>query len=178
MAVTSDFIAYNQVTPGHDFMVDRKVQPYAKPPKYTELDDVVNFYAERLFAEKHSERLNFILEDYGVPVNTLTRILLTNSVAAGVHNMYMSTCVAPIVREMLISNADLAGINYTTSMADLSEDKITGIDAEMLSRRMDKMREEEMLTPQPAPQEEVMEEEPAVVGLISRPTQTTEEGMM
>lgn len=173
MAASNEFVAYKQVMPGHDFTVDRKSQPYTKPPKYTELDDVVNFYAKRLFNGKHSERLNYILSEYGIPVNSITRVLLTNSVAGGIHNIFMSMCVAPIVREMVIANAEIAGVDYTLSMTELQEDKVTGIDAEILAMRMGMGN-----TPKPVMEEPVVEE-PQPMGLISRPEpKMPEEGML
>jgi len=168
--------------PGMSLTAEPKSRPWQQPPQYVELDDVVQYYLERMSTEEAVERTNFILEKDQTPVNLVVDSLVTAGMMEGIHTVAMGTLVAPVLREFIIANAEIEGIDFFVS----SEDRVKNMirDPFRLRRLQEDLEKSEMeelekrAMPTPMEEESAEDEQaPVAMGLIARPQRDTEEMM-
>jgi len=167
--------------PGMSLTAEPKSRPWQQPPQYVDLDEVVQYYLERMSTEESVERTNFILENDKTPVNIIVDSLITAGMMEGIHTVAMGTLVAPVIREFIIANAEIAGIKFYKN----SEERVKNMIRDPF--RLRKMQQDleasemEMLEkramPMPEVEEVEVEEQPVSMGLIARPQRDTEEMM-
>jgi hypothetical protein len=155
--------------PGMSLTAEPKSRPWQRPPQYVELDDVVGYYLEKIGDADSIRKANFVLEDTRIPVNVMVDTLITAGMMEGIHTVAMGTLVAPVIREFIIANAEIDGIDFVKSVDEMNEGKIIGeIDERMF---MKALRESQMSDMQAPVVEEATEEAVAKpAGLMQRPT--------
>lgn len=173
----------NAPIPGMSLTAEPQSRPWQKPPQYVELDDVVGHYLERMSERNSIEEVNYLLEKDRLPVNTIVDSLITAGMLEGLHTVAMGTLVAPVIREFIIANAEIAGIEFYKSSAELNKDKILDpfmlrkLEADLEADYAASLERKAMPAPDMEMEEEPMEMPQESVGLIARPQRNVEEGM-
>lgn len=100
--------------PGMSLTTEPGNRPWENPPLMHSVQEVANFYSERLLEEDTQEAIVAAL-DKGIAVDTMTEQLTTSAVMEGYHNIDVSVLVTPIVRELIMYVGDINDIEYTVS---------------------------------------------------------------
>lgn len=152
--------------PGMSLTAEPKSRPWQRPPQYVELDDVVGYYLEKLGDPDSVRKANFILEEDKMPVNIMVDTLITAGMMEGIHTVAMGTLVAPVIREFIIANAEIDGIDFIKSVDQMNEGRVLGeIEERMFMKGLNEAKMSEMAMPKA---EEATAPKPA--GLLQRPT--------
>ena len=145
-------------------------RPWLNPPKYTTVDDAIEYYLERMSSEEFTDQLVDVLE-MGVPVTTLANTIQLGSVMDGVHSVDIGMLVMPFIMEMIMLVGESSGVKYNSGMENPNKGQtrdtlINSVRAELETRMKQKEGmlydeesvEEEMDMDKPieAPQEELM----------------------
>tara|TARA_R100001129_G_scaffold132094_1_gene93630 strand:+ start:828 stop:1319 length:492 start_codon:yes stop_codon:yes gene_type:complete len=89
--------------------------PWQQPPQYTTVDEVIEYYTERMSTDEFSEQLIDVLE-MGVPVTTLANTIQIGSTVQGIHTIDVGMLVMPILIEMIMLIGDSAKIKYDSGL--------------------------------------------------------------
>lgn len=171
MAV-NDAAFFRAPIPGMSLTAEPKSRPWQNPPQHVKVEDVINYYLPKLAEPKAVRKANRMLQD-GVPVNTMVDTLLSAGMMEGVHTLEAGMMAAPVLREMIIANADIDDVTYVVSSDELLEDMLDDIDIEDLQKELGA---EDVVVPEIGMEvDEVVDEKP--MGLIPRPSPKTEEMM-
>jgi len=108
--------------PGQSLTSELGARPWQSPPQYSTVDEVVDYYMERMSAEDFMVQLVDVLE-MGVPVTTLANTIQMSSVMNGVHTLDTGMLALPIIMEMLMLLGDSAGIKYNNGLDNPNEIK-------------------------------------------------------
>ena len=169
MALLTNEPSFDRPIPGQSLTAELGGRPWQSPPQYSTIDEVMDFYMERMSAEEFMLQAVDILE-MGVPVTTLANTIQLSSVMQGLHNIDVGILVLPVIMETIILTADTAGIEYNTG---LDKDDTVAIDSknsEILStigKLGDLVEEEEEDEDMEMPVEEELMEEPQM-GIMAR----------
>ena len=107
--------SFDRPIPGQSLTAELGSRPWQGPPQYTTVDEVINFYMERLVSEDVMIQAIDILE-MGVPVTTLANTMQMASVMEGVHTIDVGMLVLPVIMEMLMLLGDSAKIEYQSGL--------------------------------------------------------------
>lgn len=181
MAIKNPSDMLDAPIPGMSLTAEPKSRPWQRPPQYVELDDVVSYYLERAGNENAINRANFILENDRIPVNLLVDTLITSGMMEGIHTVAMGALVAPVLREFIIANAEIAEIDFVKSSEEFNKGKlIDPVEKRMFAKalREDMLSDIEGASAEMpmAATEEMVEEKP--MGLMQRPSKPPVEEMM
>tara|TARA_E500000318_G_C3568556_1_gene216764 strand:+ start:2168 stop:2587 length:420 start_codon:yes stop_codon:yes gene_type:complete len=114
--------------PGQVLTAPTGDRPWQKPPQLTTVDEVAQFYIERLTADQMSVQIMDLLE-MGLPVDTLSDGFQLGGVMEGIHSVDTGVLVAPIIMELISQMAEAANIDYKL----IDEDEEQEIDEVMIS---------------------------------------------
>ena len=89
--------------------------PWQQPPQYTTIDEVIEYYTERMTTDDFSDQLVDVLK-MGVPVTTLANTIQIGSTMQGVHTVDVGMLVMPILIEMIMLIGDSAKIKYDSGL--------------------------------------------------------------
>lgn len=168
----NDAAFFRAPVPGMSLTAEPKSRPWQNPPQYVKVEDVINYYIPKLGEPKAVRRANKLLKE-GLPVNTVVDTLLSAGMMEGIHTLEAGLMAAPVIREMVIANAEIDDVDYVVSSADLLSDTLDDLDLEDLMAELG--AEESAMPVDMGMPEEEMAEPPK--GLISRPAPKTEEMM-
>lgn len=93
--------------------------PWEKPPKYSDVEDVIKMYIKQLSNPAATNKLMRSLKK-GYPVNNFVESLMTSGSMKGMHTVQSGLLAAPVVSEYIQAIADIEEVEYTVS----AEDKI------------------------------------------------------
>jgi hypothetical protein len=153
------------IPPGISWTAPAKGRPWSQPPKMVKLSEVAQGYIDNLSSESTIDSILDAL-DTGIPVASLAEMLMITGVHKGIHTIDTGILVIPVIAEMLVTAAELHGIEYTmfpgeNEDADVIPDRVIRQALAKVGKKKD-MSEEQMVTP-----------EVRTAGLMSR--KTTEE---
>jgi hypothetical protein len=97
-------------------------RPWQSPAQFTNVDDTIDYYMERMSSEDFMLQLADVLE-MGVPITTLANTIQLSNVMEGVHSVDVGMLVLPMLMEMIMMVGDSAGIDYDSGMTDTSKPK-------------------------------------------------------
>ena len=97
--------------PGQSLTDYPKNYPWERPPEITDPNDAIKFHIDRVSDPDVIDNVLDALE-LGVPVKTLSDSMMTGAVASGIHSIDTSLVVEPIVRDLIMKAADMAGVKY------------------------------------------------------------------
>lgn len=150
------------VPAGISWTAPAKGRPWSQPPRMVKLSDVAQGYIDNLSSPS---MVNSIIDalDTGVPIASLAEMLMLTGVHKGIHTVDAGILVIPVIIEMLVTAAEIHGIEYTmfpgeNEDRDIIPDRVIRQALAEASKKKD-MAEEEMPTP-----------EVQKVGLMSRTT--------
>jgi hypothetical protein len=150
--------------PGQSLTTEPKSRPWEQPPKYTTAEEALDFYVPRLSDPEMAAPMVDVMEQ-GTTVVAVAEMIQSSGVMQGLHSVDVGLIIAPVIVELLITQADLAEIEYKvgTEKSDIP-------DSSMINRAVDNVGEEYFDTGVDPMEEEIMEEAPQVQpeGIMSR----------
>jgi hypothetical protein len=117
MALLTDEPIFDRPIPGQSLTAELGGRPWQSPPQYSTIDEVMDFYMERMSSEEFMLQAIDILE-MGIPVTTLANTIQMANVMEGVHTLDVSMLALPLIMEMLMLLGDSAKIEYDTGLED------------------------------------------------------------
>jgi hypothetical protein len=111
------------VPPGISWTAPAKGRPWMQPPKLVNLSDVAQGYIDNLSSPSSMNALLDAVET-NVPLAALAEALMLSSVHKGVHSIDTGVLVMPVIIEMLVTAAELHGIEYTMFPGEGEEEDI------------------------------------------------------
>jgi len=150
-------INFDAPVPGMSLTTEPGNRPWENPPQFAEIEEVLDYYIDRLSDESRQDDMLAIIEE-GMPINMLVDSTISTGVMSGLHTVEAGLLAAPVLAEFMQAMADIEGINYTLSTAD----KKKGLSPAM-QRKAEKMIQQELQAElegnaMPQEEEEVLEE--------------------
>lgn len=118
---TIEFIKY--VPPGISLTDPPRGTPWNTPPKLVKVSEVAQKYVDGLSSP---EMLNSTLDaiETQVPLAALANAMMLTGVASNGHTIDAGILVTPVIIEMLVTLAEIHGVDYTIFPKDPDEDTI------------------------------------------------------
>lgn len=131
--------------------------PWNTPPKLVKVEEVAQRYISTLSAPNTVNSMLDILET-GVPIAALANAMMLTGVASNVHTIDAGILVIPVIVEMLVTLAEIHGVDYELFDKDPDADNVP---ARVIRKALQKAKETSA---------EVVEEpsEPMMSGLMVR----------
>lgn len=150
-----DFI--KPVPAGISFTDKPRSTPWNTPPQLVKVQEVAQRYIDSLSSPNTINSALDILES-GIPIAALANAMMLTGVASNVHTIDAGILVTPVIIEMLVTLAEIHGVEYQVFEKDLDADNVP---ARVIRKALQKAKE----TPA-----EVVEEpsEPMLSGLMAR----------
>lgn len=157
---------FDHPVPGESLTRELGSAPWQKPPQYSNIEDVIEYYTEKLSKPKKSTEL-VALMDNEIPISVLVNSMMLSNVMEGVHTIDSGVMVSPLLVEILEHFAEEAGIEYTTGLEeDENEDVLDSLAAR---KALKEVTGETMELPMEDPEEQMVQEEsPQPTGLMAR----------
>lgn len=114
-----DFI--KPVPPGISFTDAPRSTPWNTPPKYVKVSDVASMYIGTLSQPSVINRAVDLIETK-IPIAAIANALMLTGVAEGTHTIDTGILVTPVIIEMLVTLAEMHGVEYQVFEKDPSED--------------------------------------------------------
>lgn len=111
MAKTPE-ISFDAPIAGQSLTTELGNRPWQQPPRFTTVEQAIEYYIPRLTDEDAQDQLLDVLE-MGVPVTTIANSLQIGGVMQGLHTVDVGMLVMPVIMEMIAFIADDAGIEYS-----------------------------------------------------------------
>lgn len=131
--------------------------PWNTPPKLVKVEEVAQRYISTLSSPNTINGMLDVLET-GVPIAAIANAMILTGVASNVHTIDAGILVIPVIVEMLVTLAEIHGVEYQVFEKDPDADNIP---ARVIRKALQKAKET---------QAEVVEEpsEPMLSGLMVR----------
>lgn len=113
MAAPTNFLA---PIPGMSLTVEKGNRPWEQPPQYTTTTEVVDFYTKQLTNIDKMEEIASILKR-NVPIDLIVESMVTFGMMKGKHTVDAGMLVAPILVELIITIAEMYGVDYQVTAA-------------------------------------------------------------
>lgn len=157
MANMSPVDLIKPVPPGISWTDNPRSTPWNTPPQIVKVEEVAQRYIDSLSMPNTINSALDVLET-GVPIAALANAMMLTGVAGNVHTIDAGILVTPVIIEMLVSLAEMHGVEYTVFEKDPDADNIP---ARVVKKALQKAEE----TPA-----EVVDEpsEPVLSGLMAR----------
>lgn len=152
---TIDFI--KPVPPGISFTDSPRSTPWNTPPQLVKVEEIAQRYISTLTNPRTINSMLDVLET-GVPIAALANAMMLTGVASNVHTIDAGILVTPVIIEMLVTLAEIHGVEHEVFEKDPDDDIVP---ARVIRKALQKAKE----TPA-----EVVEEpsEPMLSGLMAR----------
>jgi len=156
--------SFDAPIPGQSLTMELGSRPWQNPSRFTNVDDTIDYYMERMSSEEFMVQLAEVLES-GVPVTSIANSIQLSSVMEGIHTVDVGMLVLPMIMEMLMMIGDSAGVKYDKGLENpnkpiLRDSTIAKAVAEYEAKIEDRDVAEE------TKDEEIEDEEPT--GLMAR----------
>lgn len=114
-----DFI--KPVPPGISWTDAPRSRPWTNPPKIVSLNEIAQGYIDNL---SNPAAINGALGaiETGIPLAALANALMLSSVANGTHTIDAGVLVIPVIIEMLVTLAEIHGVDYQVFEKDPTAD--------------------------------------------------------
>ena len=165
--------SFDAPIPGMSMTHELGARPWQSPPQYSTVDEVIEYYLDRMSSEEFTDQLVDVLE-MGVPVTTLANTIQMGNVMDGTHNLDVGMLVMPFIMEMIMLVGESSGVKYDSGMENPNKGQTRDtmlnkvrMELEERMRQKEGMFIEEDETMDMEEEEEIIaEEEP--MGLMSR----------
>jgi len=91
--------------------------PWENPPELSTIEDVINFYLEKLL-DPETEDLLLLVLDEGMSVERIAEFMSTSGTMNGRHSLDLAFLVDPFIRELIRYVAETANVDYIDSYTD------------------------------------------------------------
>jgi len=105
--------------PGMSLTSEPGNRPWEQPPQFTTMEEVAAFYSKQLTNVDRMEQIVDVLKR-DVPIDVIVESMIVYGMMKGKHTIDAGMLVSPILVELIISVAEMYGVDYTVS----AEDKI------------------------------------------------------
>ena len=86
--------------PGQAMTAGEKSRPWLNPPKFTSMEDGMEFYLDLLSTQEQSTKLLSVIKR-GIPITTITETITTGGVMEGYHTIDVALLLNPIIVEFI-----------------------------------------------------------------------------
>jgi hypothetical protein len=116
--------------------------PWEQPPKYVSLDEVVDYYSDKLVDEDMITNVISIIKR-DIPLLSIAEGMTRMGVMEGMHTIDAGMLVKPILVELMIALAEIYGIKYVIQAEDMQTQRTMPIDAieKVVSESVTQMQE-------------------------------------
>lgn len=121
-----DFL--HQPIPGISLTGEPGNAPWEQPPKHTSLDEVVDYYSDRLVDEDMIVNVIDVIKR-DVPLLTIAEGMIRTGIMEGMHTIDAGMLVKPILVELMIALAEIYGIKYVIQAEDIDSMRAMPIEA-------------------------------------------------
>ena len=116
--------SFDAPIPGMSLTHELGGRPWQTPAKLSSVDEVADFYMERMSNEDFMLQLVDVLE-MGVPISVLANTIQMSGVMDGTHSIDTGMLVLPMIMEMMMLIGDSAGIKYETGLENPNKTRDT-----------------------------------------------------
>lgn len=102
--------------------------PWEQPPKHTSLDEVVNYYSDKLVEEEMIGNVISIIKR-DIPLLTIAEGMIRMGIMEGIHTIDAGMLVKPVLVELMIALAEIYGVKYVIQAEDMQTQRTMPIDA-------------------------------------------------
>lgn len=159
--------SFDAPIPGMSLTAELGARPWQSPAQLVNVDEVVEYYLERMSLEDFSDQLVDVME-MGVPVTDIANTLQLGGVMEGVHSIDTGILVIPLLIEMMMLIGDSAGVKYDSGLeSNPNKDKMRKSKADKILRKLELKIDEKEDTPK----KEMIEDKPEMdipTGLMAR----------
>lgn len=120
-----DFL--HQPIPGISLTGEPGNAPWESPPKYTTIDEVVDFYSDKIIEPDVTKDLIVSIKG-NIPLMTIADGMLRMGVMEGLHSIDAAMLVKPILVELMIAMAEIYNVGYTIEADDLIAQRVVPSD--------------------------------------------------
>jgi hypothetical protein len=96
--------------PGMSLTAEPGSRPWRKPSQLSTVDEAVGFYMP-LFEDDNFNTLLIEQIEKGIPLTTISEILVTANVMEGKHSLDVGILVSPVLVESMLTIAEAAGVD-------------------------------------------------------------------
>ncbi len=121
MANMSPMDFFKPVPPGISFTDTPRTTPWNTPPKYVKTGDVASMYIGTLSEPSVISRAVDLIET-NIPIAAIANALMLTGVAENRHTLDTGILVIPVIIEMLVTLAEIHGVEYQVFEKDPDED--------------------------------------------------------
>lgn len=116
--------------------------PWEQPPKYASLDEVVDYYSDKLVDEDMIVDVIGVIKG-NVPLLTIAEGMIRAGIMEGIHTIDAGMLVKPILVELMIALAEIYGIKYVIQAEDMQKMRFMPTDAvdKIVSEAVTQMQE-------------------------------------
>lgn len=159
--------SFDAPIPGMALTAELGGRPWQNPPRYTTVEDTIDYYISRMSTDEFEAQLLDVLE-MGVPVTSIVEVTQLTGVMQGMHSVDVGILVAPILMEFIMLVADAAGVEYNSGLEDDDPQPSKSAIAKAISKfkEVDKKTEEQ--EPAPVMEEPKEEQSSEPMGLMAR----------
>lgn len=101
--------------------------PWEQPPKFTTIDEVIDFYSDRITDEEVLPDLIDAIQG-NVPLMTIADGMIRMGIMEGMHTIDAGMLVKPVLIELFISMAEIYDIKYVIDSQDMMKQSVVPID--------------------------------------------------
>lgn len=116
-----------QPIPGMSLTGEPGNTPWEQPPMFVELDDVVNYYVEKITEPKAVDRLLAAMKT-DAPLVAIANTLIKGAMMKGIHSIDIGVIALPIIVELMKTIGDMNDVGYVVT--DEEYNNATQIDEE------------------------------------------------
>ena len=103
--------------PGMSLTKAPREVPWENPPELFTIEDVIQYYTEKLLAEETEDSILFCLDE-GMSIETMAEYISTSGTMNSIHSLDLAFLVNPVVRELLRYVADSANVEFIDSYSE------------------------------------------------------------
>lgn len=92
--------------------------PWEQPPKYTTIDEVIDYYSDKFTEESSIDKL-MELVGQNVPIMDIINLVTRAGVMKGIHSVDTASIVTPVLVEIIKAVAEINGLSYVVQQSDI-----------------------------------------------------------
>jgi len=123
MAKLSPVDVIKPVPPGISWTDEPRSQPWTTPPKMVNVSEIAQTYVDKLSSPETINNTLDLIESE-VPLAALANAMMLTGVAQGGHTIDAGVLVTPVIIEMLVTLAEIHGVDYTVFPKEEDADNI------------------------------------------------------
>lgn len=101
--------------------------PWEQPPKYTTIDEVIDFYSDRITDEDVLPDLISTIKG-NVSLMTIADGMIRMGIMEGMHSIDAGMLVKPVLIELMMSMAEIYGVGYVIDSNDMMKQRAVSPD--------------------------------------------------